>query len=480
VDIDTLTVPNEDVPDEPPPPYASQAIPLGAERTGEYVKPTVEADKDMSDVDEEYMVTETISRTETRIRKSLSRKPSGVEGKRVVKSEDEEPIEILSQVHTPISPSRECKRPESPLRIKFNEPLEQASPDRFEGTPRNIRVNHEEMKDVKPTTITARQNLTHEEAPTLFQRDSPMKTREYSSNTVVAPSQPTPSSTLPPEDKKLVELYLRGSSRLVELEASIEERLKTSEKIFNSFLETSGLPPLAVRNERLSILEQKKSLSTLVPLHGQHRALTLRKDELKQRIIQAFDAQESEALISQQHADLQVILEGLRDIEIQIGQLLRVAGATESTFSVDVKVQSTPHIHDMMSANAPEGQTFMPRPSGSSNIGNTQIVFQTQVSTKRSNSVFDANEGQVKDAPSLYSVMTNGRKLQLIITSKKDFLHLCDNHWLPWRITRTRHPDEYGLPLEVSGTYLGVHHRGRVWISMKNFLTTSTISKTKY
>jgi bloom syndrome protein len=475
VDIDTLGVPNEDAPDEPPPPYTSQAIPLGSKRTGEYIKPTVEADDDMSDVDEEYMVTETISRTETRIRKSLSRKPSGVEGKRIAKqgalsiaspdkkklshasddlspkrvdalrkeespskfilnlthrsispveqtpqprqsqwknriiedSEDEEPIEIFSQVHTQTSPTREYKRLESPLQIKLNRSPEQPGPHGFEGTPRSLKVDHEEMEDVKPTNSTVGQSSTLGEAATSFQRDSPVEARESSSNTVVAPSQSTPSSTLPLEDKKLVKLYLVGSSRLEELEVSIEGRLEANEKIFNSFLETSGLPPPAVRNERLAILEKKKSLSTLIPLHEQHRALSLRKDELKQRIIQAFDAQESEALISQQHASLQVILEGLRDIEIQIGRLLRMSGATESTFSADVKVQSTPHIHDIVSTNATEGQTLMPRPSGSSNIGNTQIVFQTQVFTKRPNSVLDANECQVKDGPSLSSDVAN-------------------------------------------------------------------------
>jgi len=476
VDIDTLDVPNEDVPDEPPPPYTSQAIPLGSKRTSEYIKPTVEADDDMSDIDEEeYMVTETISRTETRIRKGLSRKPSGVEGKRMVKqgalsvaspdkkklshasddlspkrvdalrkeesppksilnlthrsispvvqtpqprqnqwknriiedSEDEEPIELFSQVHTP---ARDCKRPESPLRIKLNGSPEQLDPRRFEGTRRNLKVDHEEMEDVKPTNTTVGQNSALDEAPTSFQRDSLVEARESSSNTIVAPSQSTPSSSLTLEDKKLVEFYLVGSPRLVELEMSIEGRLEANEKIFNSFLETSSLPPPAVRNERLAILEKKKSLSTLIPLHEQHRTLTLRKDELKQKIIQAFDAQESEALISQQHASLQVILEGLRDIEIQIGRLLRLSGATESTFSADVKVRSTPYIHDIVSTNAAEGQTFMPRPSGSSNIGNTQVVFQTQVSIKRSNSVFDANDRQVKDSPSLSSDVTNGTK----------------------------------------------------------------------
>jgi bloom syndrome protein len=472
VDIDTLDVPNEDVPNEPPPPYASQPIPLESKRSGEYIKPTVEADYEMSDVDEEYMVTETISRTETRIRKSLSHKPSAVEGKRAVKqvalptaspekkqfsypsddrspkrvdtlrkdespsksilklthrsispavhtpqprqnqwknriiedSEDEDPIEILSQVHMPSPPSRESKRLESPLRSSFKESPEQPSPHRFGRTPRNTGVDHEEMEDIKPTNTTLEPFAKPDEAPTSFQRISPLKTRESSGNTITALSQSTPSSTLPPEDKKLVELYLRGSSRLVRLEISVEEKLKANAKVFKELLETPDFLP-EIQRERNSLREQKKSLNSLVPLHDQHRALTTRIEELKERILRAFDAEEREELVSQQQASLRVMLEELRNTEIKIGRLLSLSGATESTFSADFKVRSTPCDHEPMSTDATEGQAFMPRPSGSSNIGNTQIVFQTQVSTKKSNSVFDANERKVKDVPGLSSDM---------------------------------------------------------------------------
>lgn len=478
VDIDTLDVPNEDVPDEPPPPYASQAIPLESKRSSEYIEPTVEAGDDMSDVDEEYMVTETISRTETRIRKSLSHKPSSIEGKRFVKqvaisttspdkihfdypsddrspkrvdalrkeespskpvlnlthrsispavhtpqprrnqwknrviedSEDEDPVETLTQIHTPISPSRECKGLESPLRNKFKESSELPSPRRFGSASSNSKVNHEEMEDVKPTNTAVGQFAKPDEAPISFQRGSPLKTRESSSSTIVALSQSTPSSTLPPEDKKLVELYLRGPPRLIALEISIKERLEANAKILDELLETPDILPPEVQNERKSLLEQKKSLTSLVPLHDQHRALSVRKDEIKKRYITAFDAQESEEIISQQLATVQVALEGLRNIEIQIGRLLRGSGATEGTLSADVKVQSAPLIHEPMSTDAAEGQAFMPRASGSSNIGNTQVVYQTQMSTKWSNSVFDANERHNKDAPGLSSDVANEMK----------------------------------------------------------------------
>jgi bloom syndrome protein len=471
VDIDTLDVPNEDVPDEPPPPYASQAVPLESNEISEYVEPTVEADADMSDVDEEYMVTETISRTETRIRKSLNRKPSGAEAKRAVKqvalsvaspekkslcymdddpspkrvdalrkeespsqsilnlthrstsptvhtpqprqnqwrnrvvedSEGEEHIEVLSQAHTPTSLSRDCKRVESPSGFKYKGSPIQLSPHRLGGVARNLDVDHEEMEDVKLTTSTGGQSSNIDQAPTSFQRSSPVKTCQSSSTSVVPPNQSTPSSTLPPEDMKLVELYVRGPPKLVGLEISLEERLKANEKIFCGFAESSGLPPPEVRNERLSILEQRKSLSTLIPLHEQHRALMERKDELLKRLIIAFDAQESEETISEKAAGVQLASERLRSVEIQIGRLLRVSGATESMFSIDVKVQGTPQVHEPMSTDATEGQIFMPRPSGSSNIGNTQVIFQTQVPTKRSNSVFDACERQIKDTPTMSS-----------------------------------------------------------------------------
>ncbi len=473
VDIDTLDAPNDDVPDEPPPPYASQAVPSELEKASEYVKPTVEADEEMSDVDEAYMVTETISRTETRIRKSLSRKPSGVETRRVLKevapsaaspekkklghpdddpspkrvdalrkeespsksilnlacrsispvvhtprprgkqwrnqviedSEDEDPIEILSQANTPISPFRDCKRLESPSQIKYDRSAVHTSPHRFGGTPRDPVVDHEQVKDVKPGTSRIGRSSKLDEAPTSFQQNSPTKTCKSSSNTVAAPSQSTPSSTLPPEDKKLVKLYLGGPSKLVNLEISIERRLKANEKIFHTLMDATGLPPSEVRNERLSLLEQRKAVSALMPLHDQYRALTVRKDELKKRYITAFDAQESEETIAQELARAQAALEGLRNIEIQVGRLLHISGATENMFSADVKVQSTPQVHVPLSTDATEDQVFMPRPSGSSNIGNTQVVFQTQVSTKRSNSVFDINERQIRGTPGLSSNM---------------------------------------------------------------------------
>jgi bloom syndrome protein len=469
VDIDTLDVAHEDVPDEPPPPYASQAAPFESNKMSEYVKPTVEANEVISDIDEEYMFTETISRTETRIRKSLSRKPSAVEAKRVVKqvalsiaspeqkklsypdderspkridalrrvespsksilklthrsispavhtpqprkkqwknrviadSEDDEPIHVVSQAHTPTPPSKDFKSVENSLLVKHNGSPAQPSPRTFGGGARDLKSDHEE--DLATITSTAGQSPKLDETPTSFQGNSPVKARE--STNIGAPPlcQSTPSSTISSEDKKLVELYVKGPSRLVGLEAALEERLRASEKIFQTFADLSGLPPIEVRNERICILEQRKSLSALVPLHDQYRALAARKDELWKRYMVAFDAQESDETISKELAAVQAANDGLRSIGIQIGRLLRVSKATESMFSIDVKVQSTQLVHEPMRTDAVDGQNFMPRPSGSSNIGNTQVIFQTQLPTNKSNSVLEPRERQFKDSPMVSS-----------------------------------------------------------------------------
>jgi hypothetical protein len=72
IDIDTLLGP-----DEPPPPYSAvDAKSPGRRRANEIVKPSVEMNDSDLDYEEQYHVVETVSRTETRMRKTLSRLPS--------------------------------------------------------------------------------------------------------------------------------------------------------------------------------------------------------------------------------------------------------------------------------------------------------------------------------------------------------------------------------------------------------------------
>lgn len=72
VDIDTLVPP-----DDPPPPYSTVDVKSpDRRRANEIVKPSVETKDSELDYEEQYHVVETISRTETRMRTTLSRLPS--------------------------------------------------------------------------------------------------------------------------------------------------------------------------------------------------------------------------------------------------------------------------------------------------------------------------------------------------------------------------------------------------------------------
>lgn len=472
VDIDTLDVPND-----PPPPYATQANPSGSVRSVEGVKPTIETYSDESDIEEEYRVTETVSRTETRIRKSLSRKQLSGETKRVVMhvaesiaspaekhvsytaddpslrrvdalrneesplksipnlthrsispttnrsqphqsqlkgriiedSQEEETVEDFFLAEMSISPVRETKKQESPVRNRAKETPEEPSSYRLGGIPKNLKVDYEQIEDSKlanTVQVPMGQNSRLEKVVNLFQHDSPTKPQGSSSNTFYEPSQSTPTSTLGLEDKRLVELYLSGPSSLPALEASIEASLEANEKIFTEHLEFDFFPP-EIEQERNSLLGQKESLTTLITLHNQHKALVLRKDELGKQILRAFDAKER--VVSQKRADLLIIVGQLRVIEVQISQLLRKSGISKDNFN-DVKVQGTPQIHDPTSNGAAQGQCLIPRPSGSGNIGNTQIVFQTQMPAKRSASVLDSSGCQNRDVADISLSMTNEMK----------------------------------------------------------------------
>jgi bloom syndrome protein len=465
IDIDTLVVP-----EDPPPPYTTQAPPSRNRSKNNTVQQTVEACSEDSDIEEEYHITETISRTETRVRKGLSRKPSAGEGKSIPMPVASKPVvspakstawsaerkspkrldelrrELSSAkihptlAHRSISPAMGSQVRQNPWEKRIiqdseeDEPMDMASPiqagmslrqdsaklespqkDRGIGlktpqrqtndkTSRSQETWMEEKVATPLTMICPSLNNT----PTIPHLPSPPRVVHSSENTASRPHQSAPSTTQSSEDKKLVTIYLQHPSSLQKLQILLDEKLQDTEDELNQLLDADATIPRAFRDKRRAMLEQKKAMVALESLHKEHTARETQRTKLKRSIVNALDEDNDDAVMEHQNA-LQALVKEIRAIENQIGQLLSNCNVSEADLSSYITVHNTKKRHAEVSDGLLQMRSPMHQAPGSSNVGNTQVVPQTQISTKKPTSGSNSMEGLSRDAMDFQSPRTNIR-----------------------------------------------------------------------
>lgn len=382
------------------------------------VKPSIETSDTENNV-EEYSVTETISRVETCTRKSISRASSGANGStnvpELVKNGSPSRPRPRSIIQVTASPRPEAPKlpqahqtPQKPRKLRkeriildsddeemiLNE--EQApcspqvpiksSPQVFDSpkSPRwtifeSAKPKEKDIADLKPRVGSPLQPISRnigakqESVPSPFQRDSPTRLpplplQQYS-------SQETPSSTLPPDEKKLVSFFLKNPLTLTLYRTRAKNALDQNAITFAE-LQDEKRPVAALKQERIALLDMKRAYDALGQLAEKHRAMITEKKELVCKISELWDP---DADVSAQEERSLSLTKEIQKIEKETGQLLHTSGAIKDGFGTGADSLAYPA--PVVPPSKP-GASFGPVPPGSSVAGSAQVIFQTQFPTQ--------------------------------------------------------------------------------------------------
>lgn len=448
IDIDELNTC-----EEPPPPYTTQApVPVPKIR-GEVVKLSVESSETGSDSEGEFHVTETVSRTETVIRKSLSRKTPAHHGKVASKSttiptlapnsgyvsyqgRDRTPnkIDTRGRGSSPAkdnlmqlaSPSINASQRSQHCRVirdsdDDEDALEVMAEAEWQSTlSLPTAVENSQQKDMDlvsqhsstvPCSPKHQHRVIHEATnlslmemrkPDLFEPGEQCKSHftnhqrdeqaSYNLNHVdIAPH----STSLAPlqisefDNKKLVKLYLEDPSTLVNRLSALEDMLRENQSVCLKLLEDGSIPA-ELKSERRKLREQKKCLEDLQHLQAEYGTLTTRKRELVKKIMTAIDAAEDTSDLENTNSTL---MQAVRRLEGQMGQLLRASGATES-FYISPKLEN--NLESFSQTNRIDDRT-----SESTNASNNQKTPQAQMPSRGGGSIPDSRDEGQRDARDL-------------------------------------------------------------------------------
>jgi bloom syndrome protein len=466
IDIDDLNTG-----EEPPPPYTIQASVPAPKAREEFVKLSVESSETESDAEEEYHVTETISRTETLIRKSLSRKQSTGDGKaasrptsvpRLVSASsyvsyegrDGTPRKIdttrrevspakgdLKQpVSTPAIASEGSQRLEQNCVIQDSEDDEDALEAMAEvewqtahpSLPATSESKLRESIDAISQHCSSILNSPNPERgaeskgmdnpisdmkkPELVQcisKDESGVTPNLQARYDSASSNLTPYSTQPilpttsEAEDKKLVKLYLGDPSASVNHMSVLEDKLSKNEALCTELLEDGTIPMKLKIERQKLLEQKRCLTDLHQVHDEYSALTAQKKDLVRKIMIAIDAAEDTTELETRNSALTQVV---RKLEGRIGQLLRASGATEDNFRVILKEESAVTSSSRMGDHIlkTEAPDTLSSASGPTNIDNTQIILQTQMPSGRPISTLGSRNEQQQDPRNLDSTDYSG------------------------------------------------------------------------
>ena len=404
----------------------------GIDREGP-LQPSIEPPKPDDGFEEEHSVTETISRVETRTRKSISRVPSignfsarasGPEGTAALPS-----IGLHSNMRTPVtSTSREIVQvaaspalnpdnnshsmgPSSTIEKRRNagreriiqdsdddevileiEKQSSCSPIAVKNSPKVIDTSRSPrwnqipafdpkdhtMKDIKDPKrkagsplrpISRNLGIRQESVPSPFQRDSPSKVSlalELSQQNL---SQQRPSSSLTLDEKKLVSFYLKQPSAITLYHQRVETLIAQNSIASMAYMDAGQIAPKNLVEERRELLDMNKAYVALESLGERHKNIMEEKRKLARKICELLDIG---ADTSMQEEESALLTGDIKSIENEIGQHLRASGAIKDGFGTGNDSADNP-----VASKANENR--VPSPSGSSNIGSSSVVYQTQI-----------------------------------------------------------------------------------------------------
>jgi bloom syndrome protein len=394
------------------------------------VRPSIEHTNARNDFEEEYQVTETISRVETRTRKSFSRVPSVTGsiapdpaypqlirmpasrtiGLEVAVLESGTAVQVAASpvsksLKTPgesgLTPQGRQKRrlQRTVLDSEDDEvlsdvekrmscsprPSVKKSP-RVDGSPKSPKVHT--ILTSEPTELQFRdlrksksrtgsplrpisRNLTvkPEGVPSPFQRDSPTRLSVLKQQS----SQQTPASSLGPDDRKLVILFLNQPSSISLYCQRIVNSLDQNALAAARYEDEGEVAPIRLKEERKSLLGMRKAYTALASLAARWRNVTREKKNLVKKMFELLDINEDTSVVEGKSSSL---TRDIRKIEQEVGQLLHASGAINDGFGTGSGADiTTPPRAEASKTH----ENTAPLPSGSSVVGSAQVILQTQI-----------------------------------------------------------------------------------------------------
>jgi bloom syndrome protein len=423
------------------------------------VRPSIETMDTGNEFEEEYQVTETISRVETRTRKSFSRVPSVTEidgplpaypqsaqaptsrftesdvpmvksggavqvaaspSSRSVKNltestqtskrrqkrrlqntvQDSEDDDVLSDVEKRTSCSP-CVSVKNSARV-----IDSSKSPSWRGVPpfEPAELKFRDVKEPKSRTgsplqpISRNVSARQESVPSPFQRDSPTKLSVQSKSLKQPSSQQTPASSLGPDDKKLVSLYLKKPSAISLYRLHVKNILAQNSNTSMRYIDDEMPVPPHLKEERKTLLEMSKAYSTLEGLAERWRGVMTEKRNLLKKICELLDIGQDTSTLEERSSSLTL---DIRKIEKEVGQFLHVSGAIKDGFGTDSELDDAVPVSRAESSKA--NQNMTPLPSESSVISSAQVVLQTQIPDLAQKSTFDSSQRMTEEYPPMYS-----------------------------------------------------------------------------
>jgi bloom syndrome protein len=407
-----------------------------AESHAKSVQPSIETPKPKEDY-EEYRVTETISRVETRVRKSVSRIPSGDEpvpkprtvntplltsigqsskpnspasarageivharespapaltispssqkvqtpkkGERVIQDSDEE--EVLSPISkpsdSPMTPARRSPKVLDTVNSRkwLDLPtFKEANSKSNDATESKSRVGSP-LRPISRNLRTRPENI-----PSPFQRDSPTKVLLAPRSPKVdslASSQRTPPASVTPNDKQLVRLFFKNPSSIGPYVERVRASKKENSDICMAFIDDSEPAPPSLADERRALLDMEKACVALIQLGERHESSISEKISLTREIYElwedGFDASEQEDRSA-------LLTQNIKNMEQEAIQLLHISGAIKDGFGAGL-IETERGLNVPASSSRLDGQGSLPQPS--STVGSAQVILQTQIPPRR-------------------------------------------------------------------------------------------------
>ena len=396
-----------------------------------------------SDFAEEYSVTETTSRVETRTRKSVGRFPSGGDVPTASKMSSPQGLPPLGSqkiaARSPVivqemassagrSEKHSMKTQEKRQKTKSERIIQDSDDDevlsvgrqasaspstsvidspKITETSKNYKLrdiplfqsedhNLEDSNLSKPRTgsplrpISRNVNVQHDIAPSALQRDSPTKVSLGADSPPQHTSQKAPSSTLPEDERKLAKLYLSKPWAIDSYRSRVQTLLDQN-AIKAYALIDQGIPSMALKKERESLLDMNKAYLSLDKLASHYKTILAEKKALSRRISDLVNA---EIDASTEEERFIVLTKETRSIETETAQQLHTSGAVKDGFGTGSDFGDATFVP----AKSSKGHESLGSiPQCSSVIGSAQVIYQTQIPSLRQESSSSFNHSVHKD-----------------------------------------------------------------------------------
>ncbi|KAG0651162.1 ATP-dependent DNA helicase hus2 rqh1 [Hyphodiscus hymeniophilus] len=409
--------------------------PLSQSRANEFrtqsIRSTIETRDPGDNVQEKFSITETISRIETRVRKSVSRVSSGCDGSINTAGLTSPPPLTSPQVRSG-SPSRSEPRslvqvtaspiPKSPVkppsahqtpqkRHKLRERVIQDSDEEedivleemqtyfsphqpIKGSPRvTDSTKSSRRKDVPvsesighkakcDTDSKARvgsplwpisQNVGAKQDSILspFQQDSPTRP-DHDKSVSQQVAQSSAPLVLSSDDKKIVMFFLNNPALIETYRLRVNNSIAQNGATIMEFMDEGEPAPPTLKEERKALLDMTKAYAALEKMPGIYQTALSVKKNLARNISEFWDNGTDASALEEQSADL---TREIQNIEKEVGYLLRTSGAIGDGFGTGIDTSNT---SATLVSSSKTKESLGSRPLGSSALGSAQIIFQTQ------------------------------------------------------------------------------------------------------